>query len=212
MAKGLSDTVLARRKGISEDQMRKRRKAAADPVRQRILDRFFEDRDWTAKELADALGVGANGLYYHLRILEDAGLIAVAGSRAPGKMVEKTYRMADNRHIDWELDEDLAMVFASLLESAKHDTAEAVYDLARRAEEGDEGPFPVVDVSAPSFMTTTEEAAEFYERLRALVNEFRTRANDLREIERGTPASWRNVKLTYAFRDRPLPAAEPAPA
>lgn len=207
MAKGLSNTVLARRKGISEELMKKRRKAAADPVRQRILDRFFEDRDWTAKELADALGLGANGLYYHLRILEDAELIAVAGSRAPGKMVEKTYRITDNRHIDWELDEDLAMVFASLLESAKHDTAEAVYDLARQAEDDGDGPFPVVDVSAPSFTTTTEEAREFYDRLRALVSEFRTRADDLREIELGTPATWRNVKLTYAFRDRPLPSS-----
>jgi hypothetical protein len=97
------------------------------------------------------------------------------------------------------------MVFASLLESAKHDTAEAVYDLARQAED-DDGPSAVVDVSAPSFTTTTEEAKEFYDRLRALVSEFRTRADDLREIELGTPATWRNVKLTYAFRDRPLPS------
>lgn len=192
--------------------MKKRRKAAADPVRQRILDRFFEDRDWTAKELAAALGVGANGLYYHLRILEDAELIAVAGTRAPGRMVEKTYRMTDNVHIDWELDEDLAVVFASLLESAKHDTTEAVYDLARQAEGDSDGPFPVVDVSAPSFTTTAEEAAELHERLRALVSEFRARADDLRGIEQGTPASWRQVRLTYAFRDRPLPSVRTTPS
>ena len=208
MATGLSEAVLARRKGISEALMRKRRKAAAEPVRQRILDRFYEDRDWTAKELADALGLGVNGLYYHLRILEDAELIEAAGTRAPGKMVEKTYRIAGNRHIDWELDEDLAMVFASLLEAAKHDTAEAVYDLARQAEESGDHRLPVVDVSAPSFTTTSEEASEFYERLRALVREFRARADDLREIDHGTPVSWRDVKLTYAFRDRPQPSAE----
>ena len=205
MAQGLSDTVLKRRKGISEELMQKRRKAAADPVRQRILERFYEDRDWTAKELAQALGLGANGLYYHLRILEDAELITVAGTRSPGKMVEKTYRFAENMHVDWELDENLAMVFASLLEVAKHDTAEVIYDAARIAEAGETaGRLPIVDVSAPAFTTTAEEVSEFYERLRALVSEFRSRAADLRQIEQGTPASWRQVKLTYAFRDRPV--------
>ncbi|HEX7166951.1 MAG TPA: hypothetical protein VF230_08210 [Acidimicrobiales bacterium] len=53
------------------------------------------------------------------------------------------------------------------------------------------------------------EHGEFYERLRALVTKFRTRANELRDIEQGTPGSWRHVRPTYAFRDRPLPAATP---
>lgn len=71
------------------------------------------------QRLAVALGLGTNGLYYHLRILEEAQLIVPTGGRPGPKGIERTYRLADNQHVDWELDEDLVMLFASLLEAAK---------------------------------------------------------------------------------------------
>lgn len=200
----LSEEVVARRGGLSEELIAKRRRAGSDPVRQRIMERFYEDRDWTAKELAESLRLGANGLYYHLRILEDAELIVAAGGRPGPRGLEKTYRRAENQHIDWELDEDLVMAFASLLEAAKHDVAEAVYDAATELEDdADQDVRPVIDVSAPAFTTTRAEIVEFATRLRDLVGEFRSRAEDLRGMQPDKETPWRRLKFTYALYERP---------
>lgn len=203
MSQRLPDHVSARRDGLDESVITKRRKAAGDVTRQRILERFYTDRDWTAKELASSLGVGANGLYYHLRILEDAELIAPSTPRETASGYERTYRRAENQHIDWELDENLAMVFASLLECAKHEAAEAVYDAAAELDAGTPTTRPVVLVNRPSFATTREEVAEFAARLSGLVDEFRRRAADLRLIDGGRGLD-RDLRFTYALFDRPV--------
>lgn len=168
------------------------------------MERFYEDRDWTAKELAESLRVGANGLYYHLRILEDAELISSAGGRPGPRGLEKTYRRADNQHIDWELDEDLVMAFSSLLEAAKHDVADAVYDAAAELS-GEARPEvrPVLDVSSPAFTTTREEIAEFSARLSKLVRDFRSRAEKLRARSGEDTDNWRQLRFTYALYERP---------
>jgi len=78
----------ARRGDLSEEIVLKRRKAAGDPVRQRVLDQFYDGHDRTAKELSTALGLGVNGLYYHLRILEEANLIVLGSGRASASGME----------------------------------------------------------------------------------------------------------------------------
>jgi DNA-binding transcriptional ArsR family regulator len=200
--------ILDRRKGLSDEDIAKRRKAGADPVRMRILERCYEDRDWTAKELAVALGLGTNGLYYHLRILEDAQLIVPTAGRPGPKGIERSYRLADNQHVDWELDEDLVMLFASLLEAAKFDVTEAVYE-ARAAVEAGEEPPPALGVSAPAITTTRYEIYSFYEELRKLIAKYRTRAPKA-IAAKGNAAT---LKFTYALRERPVPdVATDAPA
>jgi DNA-binding transcriptional ArsR family regulator len=198
----MDQKILDRRKGLSEEVIAKRRKAGADPVRMRILERCYEDRDWTAKELAAALGLGTNGLYYHLRILEDAQLIVAAEGRPGPKGIERSYRLADNQHVDWELDEDLVMLFASLLEAAKFDVTEAVYE-ARAAVEAGEDPLPVLGVHAPAITTTRDEIHGFYVELQKLVAKYRTRAPKA-VAAAGMAAT---LKFTYALRERPLPEA-----
>lgn len=204
--------------GFSEEMMVKRRKAIADPVRQRIMHRLEDDewgavdgqaepRDWTAKEIAQALGLEVNGLYYHLRLLEDAELIGVVGQRAPGKMVERTYRLASNRLLTWTLDEEFVAVLAGQLETAKREVEEAVYEAARAVEDAEEMPgWLGFSVESPGFRTSREEVIEFHRRLKELVAEFRSRAADLREIKTGEPIDWTRLRLTWALRERPLPA------
>lgn len=199
----MNETILERRRGLGEDVIVKRRKAAADPTRLRILERFYEDRDWTAKELADALGLGANGLYYHLRILEDAQLVVPGGGRPGSKGLERTFRRADNLHVDWELDENLVMHGSSILEAAKHDVAESVYEARAEVEAGEKRPQLVGPVGTPGIRTTRDEIFAFHQRLNELINEFRTRAKTVAgEDDRVM------LKLTYALRERPLPEAQ----
>lgn len=203
----MKQEILDRRKGLSDEVIAKRRKAGADPIRMRILERCYENRDWTAKELALALGLGTNGLYYHLRILEDAQLIVSTGGRPGPKAIERTYRLAENQHVDWELDEDLAMLFVSLLEAAKFDVTEAVYE-ARAAVEAGEEPPPALGVHAPTITTTRDEIRAFYDEVKKLVTKYRSRAPKAISAN-GKPVT---LKFTYALRERPIPDDDAAAA
>ena len=63
----------------------------ADPLRIRI-GMLLLDADMTVKELAAALGVPPTRLYYHVRILEEQGLIEVAQRRMVSGIEERRYR------------------------------------------------------------------------------------------------------------------------
>lgn len=194
--------ILERRGDLSEEVVVKRRKAAADPVRQRVMAKFYGDRDWTAKELAASLGLGVNGLYYHLRLLEDAQLIVPTAGRPGDRGMERTYRLAANQHVDFELNEDLALAFTALLEAAKHDVTEAVYDAIAGDDGAEDSWRPFVGVNSPAFDTTHEEIAEFGRRVFELVREFRDHAKDLQAVGADPSSPWRRLQFTYALRER----------
>lgn len=158
--------------------------------------------EWTAKEIAAELGLGPNSLYHHLRVLEDAALIQKAGTRSPGRMVETTYRLTTglDQQMRWELDGNLALLFAGLLEAAKADVQESVYEVARRVEAGEKLLWETVLVEAPAFVTTGQEAAEFRKRLEGMLTEFRDRAKALPHDADGLTT----LKFTYALRERPV--------
>ncbi|MEU3570036.1 helix-turn-helix domain-containing protein [Kitasatospora sp. NPDC036755] len=71
-------------------------KALADPLRLAILGALqsSEDRPLTAKELAAALDEPQTKLYRHIKQLEKAGLVLVAGTRLVSGIVESRYRVA----------------------------------------------------------------------------------------------------------------------
>jgi DNA-binding transcriptional ArsR family regulator len=75
-------------------------KAVADPLRVRIGLLLFEDAH-TVKELAAALDVPATRLYYHVKILEQHGLIEVVERRMVSGIEERTYRSIDDA---WNLE------------------------------------------------------------------------------------------------------------
>jgi DNA-binding transcriptional ArsR family regulator len=68
-----------------------RLKAMADPIRLRFLMELAE-RPRTVKEVAEALEVPPTRLYYHLRILEQNGLVEVANRRMVSGIEERSYR------------------------------------------------------------------------------------------------------------------------
>jgi len=66
-------------------------KLLADPLRSRMLD-LLRARVQTAKELAQTLNLSPKKLYYHLKLLEERGLIRVVGTRIVSGIIEKSYR------------------------------------------------------------------------------------------------------------------------
>lgn len=196
---------IATRGAVSAEVVLKRRKAAGDPIRQRVMDLFYDGGDWTAKELATVLGLGVNGLYYHLRILEDAQLVELGSGRPSPSGMEKSYVLAANLHCDWQFDEELVRMYAAMLEGVKYDMTEAVYEAAQEvADHPDLTPAPAAHVRNHSFVTSRLEIAEFYVRLESLIGEFRQRAEALDQVLTSSPLG-RAMKLTYALRERPAP-------
>ncbi|MBV2154507.1 helix-turn-helix domain-containing protein [Kitasatospora sp. SUK 42] len=71
-------------------------KALADPLRLAILGalKSSEERPLTAKELAAELGEPQTKLYRHIKQLEKAGLVLLAGTRLVSGIVESRYQVA----------------------------------------------------------------------------------------------------------------------
>lgn len=64
----------------------------ADPTRVQILELAMVPR--SVSQIADAMGVPRTRLYHHVKLLEEAGMLAVAETRAAGAMTEKIYQVA----------------------------------------------------------------------------------------------------------------------
>lgn len=77
-----------------------------DLFRLRMVEIMAEDpaRAWTAKELAESLGVKQTALYHHLRLLEEHGFIRIAETRLVSGIVERRYQAAAHSfHVDHAL-------------------------------------------------------------------------------------------------------------
>lgn len=66
-------------------------RVVSDPLRRRMLE-LVREEPRTAKEMAAALQVSQTRLYYHIKLLEQHGLIKVAETRLVSGIVEKRYR------------------------------------------------------------------------------------------------------------------------
>lgn len=189
-----------------DELMKMKRKAASDPLRQKMLERLARDRDWTVKELADDLGVGANGLYYHLRILEQAEFAAVSGARLVGRSSERTYRgnRVFEQIVTWDFSDpfEVSAHFAALLEVAKEEVDDCLFRGAQDMEAGERATFAMVE--APAFATTRDDIRAFTRDLRELQMKYRRRARAAAKKLGGVPDDWRYMKVTYAVRERPL--------
>lgn len=67
-------------------------KALMHPLRQQILERLH-DGPATPSEVARALGMAANKVHYHVRILEKAGIVHLVETRQVGSVTELYFAM-----------------------------------------------------------------------------------------------------------------------
>lgn len=111
----------------------------ANPFRLRLLHAFRQPG--SVRDVADSMNLPVTRLYYHVKILEDAGAIIVIETRKRGPQLEKVYRIAAHgirpgpSILDGDVDPlEFAEVAASLvLDSAR---AELITSLARHVAEG----------------------------------------------------------------------------
>ncbi len=108
-------------------QLQNVRRALSDPIRLRILEALWEAPK-TAKAVAARLRVPPNRLYYHLRTLEAAGVIAVVGHEVVGRFAERVYG-ARQFHYGRDLPgldpEDRAALFAAMLQASAEELSAA---------------------------------------------------------------------------------------
>ncbi|HKP54684.1 MAG TPA: helix-turn-helix domain-containing protein [Chloroflexia bacterium] len=67
-------------------------KAMADPQRLRIMEEMFEGPR-TVKQIAAALDTTPTKLYYHIKVMEEHGLIRVVSTRVVSGIIEKLYHI-----------------------------------------------------------------------------------------------------------------------
>ncbi len=153
-------------------------KLLTDPFRSRLLD-LLRARTQTAKELAQILDLSPKKLYYHLKLLEEHGLIRVVGTRIISGIIEKSYRATAYLFL---FDGDM---FRSTSEAgaALPPGLQAVFDSTRtqlEASFADGLIDPQATAPAPQALLwgwtlrrlSTEQATAFYMRLTQLLDEF----------------------------------------
>lgn len=186
-----------------DPQMQKRRQAITDPTRMRIIGLVSESGGLTAKELAERMRMDPNRLYYHLRILEEVGVIETSELRATGRMTERVYTDAYSGRYIWDIDDpgELATYLSSQLELTKMEGEESLFEQSRRISEGEEP--PLMTWGRPTVTTTHKEIQEFTKRLNDLLAEFRERAQAIREKEK-VPDPTR-MRFTWVVCEQAVP-------
>jgi DNA-binding transcriptional ArsR family regulator len=112
--------------GGKPSQWRSVHRALADPLRIRLLEAlWFEPR--SVKELAAAVQLPPDRLYYHLRQLEQAAVIEVSGYRPlPGGKVERLYQRAEvEPPAEDSSPEEIATFLGAVLDATKADITAA---------------------------------------------------------------------------------------
>lgn len=67
------------------------RRAVASPLRMELIGLFLERRPLSVAQLAERMGRSATALYYHVGLLEKAGILKRAGKRRSGRRAEALY-------------------------------------------------------------------------------------------------------------------------
>jgi DNA-binding transcriptional ArsR family regulator len=151
----------------------------ADPLRLRIL-ALLRREPHTVKALAQELDIAPTKLYYHIKLLEERGLIGVAGTRPGPGPVEKEYGVTAYR---LSVDRALLSPGAPAVEDALDTFLSLVLDhskseIKRSVRAGLIDPDPAK--TDPTGLTlgrlwmrlTPGEAESFHTRLRALEEEY----------------------------------------
>ncbi len=170
---GTLRTPSGRRRRVENDRLAV---VGADPLRIRIDEALrYPPRQLTAKELAARLGVEPNSLYYHLRKMEEVGLVKVVEERPSGRVTERVYA-ADEYMVrfDSSKPEQLAALYKSLIALAQARVVDATF---RYAESPSDGVRP--SVISPALVTSKPEAEAYRARLADLHHEFRARAQEV---------------------------------
>jgi DNA-binding transcriptional ArsR family regulator len=156
-------------------------KAMGDALRMRI--HWELEEPMTVKELAARLGVPQTRLYYHVKILERAGLIRVVARRTVSGIEERTYHVSARSTV---VSPDIA---GELL--AESGALKALLDMVAAELEvalHNPGPFgtpesSVIALTQTRVLLAPDSVAEFQQRLYDLVSEYNEDPEDAEKTE-----------------------------
>lgn len=158
-------------------------KVLADPLRIRIIE-LVTHEPRTVKQVAAVLELPPTKLYYHIKLLEEHGLIRVVDTRIVSGIVEKQYQAtALSYHVNKGLFspaspsgmEGLDVMLRGLFEDTRTDIEDSMAGGAIDVHAGEDGEGPVnrmLLIARNTLHLMPEQADEFYHRLRALIREF----------------------------------------
>ena len=162
------------------------RRALSDSTRLRIYEKLH-GHPQTARQLGEALGRKANRLYYHLRILEDAGLIAEAGRDVSGRMAERIFKSnplpGPSAPLGHGETPDRSLFFGALLEATRAELVDVFVDQAAGTDRQ-------MRFLRAVLRTTPEGFDELVDGLQRLTNQVRRFQNE--------PEA-KNYRLTFAL-------------
>lgn len=155
-------------------------KALADPIRMTLLELTMgePERSWTARELAEHVGVLPTNIYYHLNMLERHDLLIVRDTRVVNGIIEKHYGPGQHSlsfHRRSGEAEGLRDIIKTTLEQARDDIdaglALGTMSGNREADERER-----MTVSRAIVHIPLDEIAEFRRELIDMVERYETRA------------------------------------
>lgn len=166
-----------------------------NPLRVRILRHLLEPA--SVKDVAERLDLPTTRLYYHVNLLEEAGIITVVETRKVGAMVQRIYQTtAKNFRPSPRLPQsgrepsELARIAVGVvLDGARVDAEEA---LAAHFEKVRDGTGEDIEGAFGRTITffTEEEAGEFAEKLYEFIEE---------EFDEDEPREGKEYGLTFVF-------------
>ncbi len=165
-------------------------KVLSDPLRMQIAE-FMSHQPRTVKQVAKELGTTPHKLYYHVKLLEDHGLIRVVETRLVSGIVEKHYQIAAKDIVvaegllsvsKPEGKSEIETLISSILDGTK---ADFIRSLRVRTE----GEVPIEErhcshVTREMARLTREQAEEIYKKLVELVEEFEAYDDELEQDQR----------------------------
>lgn len=162
-------------------------KVLSDPLRMQIIE-LMGNQPRTVKQIATQLEMTPNKLYYHIKLLDDHGLIRVVETRLVSGIVEKHYQttakeisVADGllSISKPEGEQEIQALISSILDGTKADFKRSLQ--ARAGEDLEESERYCSNVTREKAKLTPEQAKAICEKLVELVKEFESYHNDENE-------------------------------
>ena len=158
-------------------------KVLSDPLRMQIIE-LMGDQPRTVKQIAKQLEMTPNKLYYHIKLLDDHGLIRVVETRLVSGIVEKHYQttakeitVADGLlSVSKQGEGEISSLISNLLEGTKADFKRSLR--ARPKEAGRFEDSYCSNVTRELARLTPEQAKYICKKLEELVKEFEAYHND----------------------------------
>ena len=134
----------------------------ADPVRLQIFELLAED-DRTVKDIADEVGMAPDRLYYHLNLLQEAGVIRIAEYRP-----ERVYSLCEDQHATSS--QDVADLIGTVLDAPTTELRQVLRLGADAKARGDREEKLQAAIGRSSVDLTTEEFRQLMEQATELIN------------------------------------------